>query len=554
MACSAQLAWPPRAAIATLLAAATLTGAQFAPKAGQWGKTDPLDLRVMTFNIRDGICSSNNKVEAQNDWCALARIVASFKPDILVMQECGDNSGNGTGGGLDSVANLATTFELFIHGGADPFKGGSVTAFVQKYAPAYDLPYIFVSASNDGFNRNVLLSRYPFADLNGDAKSQYSDFPLIAANLYAPGGTGGIRGIQIAEIDLPAPYAGDLVMLNAHLRSGSTSGDKAERLNAAKNTAYLVDHLLNGAGTGVPDPFEKIKDSPQVQAILPPLTPVVMGGDLNEDEQTNGVKGPAEWMVQAELAPGVDGTDRDRGDSTFDDAREPFFNGRATLGSSKLDYVWWQDSIASVRHQIVFDSGKVVPNTWLPPECVGFTGGANLVSTYAADHRPVIVDLILPLSSAAPEPFDIVAPADGSANIPVFPAPMLSWQAAAGADTYDLILADDPALTSILHSETGLAATSLTIPPGIIDPCGTYYWGVTAVNAGGSTPATTHPASFSTVAKADMEQDGDLDVFDFLEFQNLYGLQDPRADFEGDGDWDVFDFLAFQNTFALGGC
>ena len=51
---------------------------------------------------------------------------------------------------------------------------------------------------------------------------------------------------------------------------------------------------------------------------------------------------------------------------------------------------------------------------------------------------------------------------------------------------------------------------------------------------------------------ADCEDDCDLDVFDFLCFQQRFVDQDPYADFEGDGDWDVFDFLAFQNAYATG--
>ncbi len=52
--------------------------------------------------------------------------------------------------------------------------------------------------------------------------------------------------------------------------------------------------------------------------------------------------------------------------------------------------------------------------------------------------------------------------------------------------------------------------------------------------------------------KPDCEQDGDLDVFDFLCFQNAFAANLPYADWEEDGDWDVFDFLAFQNSFAAG--
>jgi hypothetical protein len=51
---------------------------------------------------------------------------------------------------------------------------------------------------------------------------------------------------------------------------------------------------------------------------------------------------------------------------------------------------------------------------------------------------------------------------------------------------------------------------------------------------------------------ADLDGDGDLTIFDFLAFQNLFDLMDPAADFDGDGAFTIFDFLAFQNAFDLG--
>jgi hypothetical protein len=52
--------------------------------------------------------------------------------------------------------------------------------------------------------------------------------------------------------------------------------------------------------------------------------------------------------------------------------------------------------------------------------------------------------------------------------------------------------------------------------------------------------------------RADLNGDGVLDFFDFLEFQDLFAAGDPRADFDGNGVLDFFDFLAFQNEFAAG--
>lgn len=380
--------------LGAVLLCAPLAGAAFDPDNGEWGKTDASDLRVMTWNVRDGIRTEANKTEGLNAWTALARIVAAMKPDVLILQEMGDNA---CGGCVDTVAELTTVLDLFLHGGVDPFEGGVVTAYVQLYDPAYDLPYIFVNSISEGFNRNVILSRHPFTDLNGDGKTQISDIPFVAPHLYAPGGNGGLRGFMFAEIDLPdGTYNGDLVIGNAHLKSGGTAQDQEDRLRASQNVTYVIDHWYNGAGFGIPDPHAKIIDNPPATMILPPNTPVVIGGDWNEDEDTNGRRGPALWLTQAEFpSPATDGVDRDRGDSTFDAAVHFFTGSRNTLGSSKLDYIAWQDSIATHRLSFVFNSTGT-PAADLPPELdtFAFPSGA---SNIASDHRPVIVDLILPL-------------------------------------------------------------------------------------------------------------------------------------------------------------
>ncbi|MFI4883173.1 MAG: GC-type dockerin domain-anchored protein [Phycisphaerales bacterium JB064] len=54
------------------------------------------------------------------------------------------------------------------------------------------------------------------------------------------------------------------------------------------------------------------------------------------------------------------------------------------------------------------------------------------------------------------------------------------------------------------------------------------------------------------MCQADLDGDGNLTIFDFLAFQNLFDDMDPRADFDGDGDFTIFDFLAFQNAFDAG--
>ncbi|UYV13302.1 MAG: spondin domain-containing protein [Phycisphaera sp.] len=51
---------------------------------------------------------------------------------------------------------------------------------------------------------------------------------------------------------------------------------------------------------------------------------------------------------------------------------------------------------------------------------------------------------------------------------------------------------------------------------------------------------------------AELDGDGVLTIFDFLEFQNLFDAGDLAADLDGDGDLTIFDFLAYQNAFGEG--
>ncbi len=393
-------------AMLTLAAGSGTCLGQWNPTTAQWLKSDPNDLRVMTWNVQDGICRTAVKTDTFGpSWTALARIVASIQPDVLILQEACDNDGNGTGSGVDSVAQALTTCDLFLHGGTDPVLGGSVGAWVQKFAPAYDLPYVFVSSANDGFNRNIVMSRYPFADLNGDTKATYSDLPFMLPDAWQNGGTGGIRGFMFTEINLPAQYAGNLVVGNGHLKSGGTAQDAADRLAASQNISYYVRYWYNGNGGGVPDPNAKIVESPVATSVLDAVTPVIWGGDWNEDENsTPTVRGPASWMAAGGVVGGsTDGTDRNGTDSTLDTAVEFFSGARNTQGSSKLDYQCYQDSIVSVRRAFVYFSSST-PATAYPPPVATYPSVPGLCSGNASDHRPVILDYILPMAGPVCEP------------------------------------------------------------------------------------------------------------------------------------------------------
>lgn len=391
------------AGLAGCLLLTSVAAAQWNPSAGQYLKSDPSDIRVMTWNVQDGICSTNTKTEALNNWSALARIVASLKPDVLLLQETADNNGNGTGGSIDTVQQLETTFDQFLHGGA------GVTAWVQKYDPSYDLPYVYVSTANDGFNRNCILSRFPFADLNGDGSATRPDtYFMLADQWVEAAGAGGIRGVPFAEIDLPdGTYAADLVVASAHLKSGGMSSDIVDRRQAAQRLAYFIYYWYFGAQTGAPDPNAKIFDSPMATTVLDPDTLLVVGGDYNEDEQNNGRKGPADWLTDAAVAGGTsDGSDRDGTDMTYDASVTPFQGNRSTQSSSKLDYISWSDSSGQLRRSFVFNTSEI-PSGSFPPELIGYTINPALATGQASDHRPVIADFIVAAATGNPCPADL---------------------------------------------------------------------------------------------------------------------------------------------------
>ena len=92
--------------------------------------------------------------------------------------------------------------------------------------------------------------------------------------------------------------------------------------------------------------------------------------------------------------------------------------------------------------------------------------------------------------------------------------------------------------------------------PGVF---GLGVWEDRLYVGGTFSPADLGPSAHSIVAwrgcpscYADCEEDGDLDVFDYLCFLGLFANQDPYADCEGDGDWDIFDFLCYQGKYSNG--
>ncbi len=87
----------------------------------------------------------------------------------------------------------------------------------------------------------------------------------------------------------------------------------------------------------------------------------------------------------------------------------------------------------------------------------------------------------------------------------------------------------------------------------------TGYTSTTAFDTGawqpggeGATVGIVIEGDVASTCRADIDGDGELTIFDFLAYQNLFDAGDLAADFDGDGSLTIFDFLAFQNEFDTG--
>ena len=103
-------------------------------------------------------------------------------------------------------------------------------------------------------------------------------------------------------------------------------------------------------------------------------------------------------------------------------------------------------------------------------------------------------------SVTAPAAVTLVAPEDGAMDVPT--EVTLSWNAADGADTYDVQVATDDAFTTLAADESGLTTTTFTIS-GLANNT-TYFWRVRAVNTAGAGP-WSETRSFTTAGGVAVE-------------------------------------------------
>ncbi len=144
-----------------------------------------------------------------------------------------------------------------------------------------------------------------------------------------------------------------------------------------------------------------------------------------------------------------------------------------------------------------------------------------------------------------PGSFAILAPPDGA--VVATRTPILAWQPSAGASAYSVAISTLPNLASPILAQTGLTATSLQTPSGLLADHVRYYWGVRAANAWGESLSQPTVASFAVELPYCL---GDADGDRLIAFSDLtmvlgqWGRTGPLGDANGDHRVDAVDLSA----------
>ncbi len=125
--------------------------------------------------------------------------------------------------------------------------------------------------------------------------------------------------------------------------------------------------------------------------------------------------------------------------------------------------------------------------------------GTNLLTVIATDASPSAnstTNTVHVIFQPPPSAFALVSPIDGSSNLSL--PPVLTWTPSTSDAIFSVQVAATTDFASPVFTQDGLLTTSTPVTIGLINGV-TYFWRVTATNAGGSTSATNAPFRFATV-------------------------------------------------------
>ncbi|MBX3730477.1 MAG: lamin tail domain-containing protein [Candidatus Sumerlaeia bacterium] len=327
-----------RPLLTLVLVALTALAAAFDPVSGDFSRASSSDIRVMSWNVEKKFRPTGDVDEL----AAIERVLTAIQPDVIVFQEIVPS---------DTEADLKTLLETQTGG----------TWYVHR-------------GISDGFNRNLVASRYPLS-------MQITD--VIPST--------GLRGVTAALVDLPdATYgSSDLYIMGLHLKSGGTTSDEEQRQAGADAIINWIRDIQTDGGN----------------ITLPHSTPIVWAGDFNIDFNDAGNEDPyhtsrtlvtgdiydeATWG--ADFAPDWDGT------AATDAAPYDHTSGwsrtqPATANpSSRLDRIYYTDSAMRVKSTFILNTTTMTSGALT---AAGLQAGDTDRDVDGPDHLPLVADFAL---------------------------------------------------------------------------------------------------------------------------------------------------------------
>ncbi|MFG0283170.1 MAG: hypothetical protein ACF8R7_02010 [Phycisphaerales bacterium JB039] len=325
-----------------------------------------------------------------------------------------------------------------------------------------------------------------------------------------PGGVGPSGGVRaLAAYDDGAGQALYVSGLFA-----TVAGQAANNVARWNGTSWEV--LADSGGVGVDGPaytMAAYDDGSGAALYVGGSFTTASGRVVNNIAKWDGV----EWTpLEGPTGVGVD--DQVQGMAVFDDGTGAalYVGGRfQSAGGVTVNYVAKWDGIA-----------------WTPlaaPGGVGLSGESTALAVYEdIDGRALYVGGSFATVSGRMN-VQSIARWDG-----------VGWAALSGPSGTGVTSGASPRVASIGIFDDGLAPAALVVGGGFERAGGLI---ANRIAQWQGCPGSCY---------ADCDGSGELDIFDFLCFQNLFGAGAMEADCDQSGGLDIFDFLCFQNAFATG--
>jgi len=452
----------------------------------------------------------------------------SFRPDVLLIQEIDASS---------------TVYFLGVLNG-DP-RGGQDW----QRAPVFDGPGVLDTAV---FYRT----------------SKVSD---VAATLVSPGrgAPAHPRNLTRYTLSLPgyASPATQLVLYNTHMKAGSTPEDEQRRLEEAIAFRADADRLPEGTHFLIGGDLN-VKRSTE-----PAYERLIQSRRINAGRVFDPIATPGEWVNN----PAFVFVHSQDPFTQMDDRLDQILVNDDLLDGEGLDYLGdWTTPFSTVTFDDPNHSHRSWGNDGLSFDTPIRRRGNTMVGQFIAQalydstnglsgHLPVFCDFLLPARVGATPRLNFGRVPQGT----VVELDLTVWNAG-DADLWgrtDTIAAPDGGIQPLRYQLSGdrVATPSGEFTDEAGDEGNTHRIVVEASMPGvfdgevriesndPDQPIRTVQVMGEIVScAADLDGDGELTIFDFLVFQNLFDTGDPIADFDGDGSLTLFDFLAFQNAFDAG--